>query len=182
MKNLSKIMGALVVSFVLFISMVSCSATPSAQEISPEEVSVAALSEFEAVLNIKYKELEATATIKQDLPQKCSVAFTSPESLKDMYFQMDKETILIDYKGLKLESKIKDMPNSAIVKMVVFAIDQVGKKNGMRMKLQDNALIVSGQLESGAFDLVLDATNTNILKLMIPEQQLEIEFVNFKFI
>lgn len=182
LKNLSKCIGVLVVSFILFVSMVACSTNSSTQEISPEEVIVAVQSEFEAVLNIKYKELQATATIKQDLPQKCTIAFTSPESLKDMYFEMDKETVLIDYKGLKLKSEIKDMPNSAFVKMVVFAIDQISKNNGIRMKLEGNAFIISGELESGGFDMVLDATNTNILKLMIPEQQLEIEFVNFKFI
>ncbi|MEG2295157.1 MAG: hypothetical protein RSB96_00230 [Oscillospiraceae bacterium] len=171
------------VSLILCIFMASCASISSQDKIiTKEEVSATVTSEFEAVLNIKYKELQATATIKQDLPQKCSIMFTSPQSLKDMYFEMDKETVLIDYKGLKLESRIEDIPNSSVVKLVVFAIDQVAKKNGIRMKLQDTALIVSGALEGGVFDLVLDATNANILKLIIPEQQLEIEFINFKFI
>lgn len=137
---------------------------------------------FETTANIKYKEIEATAVIKQESPKSCSVTFSSPPSLKDMEFNFHSEGIDLTYKGLSFTFDPSSLPGKAVAEIVVKSIQKAFKNENISLDFKDDVITIAGVLESGEFILTLDAQSENLLKLSIPGEELEIEFINFKFL
>jgi len=139
-------------------------------------------SQFDTTANISYNGFNATATISQQTPLSCQVVFSEPESLKDMAFSFAQDKVEVAYKGLAFSFDPSSVPGSAVAKMAVSAINKVLGKEGVQVNYTEDALEVSGETEAGAFTLLLDPENGNMMKLSIPGEQLEIEFENFTFL
>lgn len=137
---------------------------------------------FDTSATISYKDLKATATITQETPKACAVTFTSPPSLTDMSFVFQGETVELGYKGVSFTFDPATLPGGAVAGMTVSAINKAMKDDGISVDYTAGVLTLNGVMESGEFSLRLDAENGNLLKLSVPAEELEIEFVNFTFL
>lgn len=138
-------------------------------------------SGFETTAVIHYKEIEAQAVMNKQDTGGCSIEFSSPKGLEGMRVEFLQEKVQVAYKGLSFDFNPDSMPGKAVAKMVVSAIDAATKEEGVRVSLENDVLTMTGTIESGEFILKLDPKQGNILKLSIPQSELEIEFLNFKF-
>ncbi|MDL2233593.1 hypothetical protein LJC63_08480 [Ruminococcaceae bacterium OttesenSCG-928-L11] len=168
---------------LLCLGIVSCSnrqklLTPA----KPENPLPAHSGNYQSSASIRYGELEATATIIQETPRACAVTFTSPPSLADMSFVFQEGVVDLGYKGLAFTFDPHSVPGGAVAKVAVSAINKAMKSDGVAVDYSDGALSLSGVMESGEFVLRLDAENGNLLKLLVPAEDLEIEFLNFTFL
>jgi len=139
-------------------------------------------AQYDTTANITYGELGATATISQTTPTSCSVSFTAPDSLKDMAFTFTRDEVQVSFKGLSFAFDPSSVPGGAVANMAVSAINKVLLREDLDLDYTDGALSVSGNTDAGAFTLVLDPENGNMLSLSVPGEGLEIEFEDFRFL
>ncbi len=66
--------------------------------------------------------------------------------------------------------------------MVLTALNAALNDDGISVREEEGRLIVDGTIDAGDFSLIIDAENGNILKLSMPENDLELEVLNFKFL
>jgi hypothetical protein len=110
------------------------------------------------------------------------VTFTSPESLADVAFVFWGDKVELNYKAMSFTFDPNSVPGGAVARIAVGAINTALSGKGLAVQYTDNALTLSGTLDSGDFILRVDQNDQSLLRLSIPEQQLDIEFVNFTFL
>ena len=66
--------------------------------------------------------------------------------------------------------------------MVLTTLNAALNDDGISVREEEGRLIVDGTIDAGDFSLIIDAENGNILKLSMPENDLELEVLNFKFL
>lgn len=168
-----------VLSCVLVISLFNNSSIKKANK---EKLIEKVNSPFSTSANIKYKDIIAAATISSETPKTCKVLFSSPKSIEGMSFILSDEEVFVDYKGMNFSFDPNSLPGGAVANVVVAAINSATQKDGVTVEVKENVLEVSGESDAGEFILRLDKSNGNFLKLVLPENDLELEFVNFKFL
>lgn len=131
---------------------------------------------------ITYKELKARALISQETPASCSVVFESPQSLSDMAFVFRRDNVDVNYKGLSFTFEQDSLPAAAVAKLAVSAINRAMRDDGLEVMLDNGTFEVKGMLESGEFILKINEETGSLMKLLIPAEELEIEFENFTFL
>lgn len=171
---------AFVFSAILPLLLITgCSDNPLAQISSPLEKHSGM---YDATANISYRGLDATATISQTTPDRCSVQFSSPASLQDMAFVFTEDSVDVSYRGLSFSFDPGSMPSAAISKLAVSAINSSFLDENIELTRTDSGILLDGVSDGGEFTLQLDGESGNFLKLSIPSQELEIEFENFRFL
>jgi hypothetical protein len=163
---------------VLLVSMAAC----SSGVIPPKNPLDEQSGNFDTIANISYKELSASARITRENPRSCSVTFTSPESLADIAFVFWGDKVDVNYKALSFTFDPNSVPGGAVASITAGAINAALSGRGLEVDYIDGALTLSGTLDSGDFSLRVDQNDGNLLMLSIPEQRLEVEFVNFTFL
>lgn len=136
---------------------------------------------YQTTANINYKDLKATAVICQDIGS-CSVSFTAPASLKDMAFVFGEDAVDVSYKGLGFQFDPQSLPGGALARIMTSSINKAMRNDGISVTLTDSGIDLTGMLDVGEFTLQLDRDSGNILKLSVPSEELEIEFLNFRFL
>lgn len=137
---------------------------------------------YSTTANITYKELRAVAAISQETPSSCSVTFESPPSLESMGFIFRQDGVDMSYKGLSFSFEPDSLPGGAVARLAVSAINKAMNDDGLSVGIDGSALEVRGIMESGDFILRMDKETGNLIKLSVPGEELEIEFVNFRFL
>lgn len=137
---------------------------------------------YETTADISYKGLEATAILSQESPGSCSVSFTAPASLKDMAFVFNEDSVDVSYKGLSFQFDPQSLPGGALAKIMTSSINKAMKDDGITVSADETGIDLTGVLDVGEFTLRLDGQNGNLLKLSVPSEDLEIEFLNFRFL
>ena len=97
-----------------------------------------------------------------------------------MTFFTDKVTV--QYGDLSFDFTPDSVPGKAASKMILSALNAALNDQGVRFEEQDGKLVVTGKIEEGDFSLVVDGENGNILKLSIPQNDFEVEILNFKIL
>jgi len=170
----------ILLAVVLALSFFGCGGKENSQAAS-EQVKKAAES-FQTTAKVKYRELETVMTIYKK-PMNCAVVgFESPDSLRDMKMTFYPDKVALQYKEMSFDFAPDSLPGQAAAKMVLSALNAALADEGITVEQQDKKLLVSGTIDEGAFSLVIDAENGNILKLVIPEKELELEVLNFKIL
>ena len=137
---------------------------------------------FEVNAAITFGKLSATAIIKRENPQACSVSFMSPSSLEGLSFMFEAERIDLSYKSLILSVNPNSMPGGAIAVATVGALNAAMSDRDISVSSAGNALTLSGSLYNEGFVLALDEKSCEILRLDIPGQELSVDFSGFTLI
>ncbi|MCR2024263.1 hypothetical protein [Anaerotruncus colihominis] len=137
---------------------------------------------FQTTAKVRYKNIETVMTIYKK-PMNCAVVtFEAPDSLKEMKMTFYTDHVALSYKDLSFDFTPDSVPGKAASKMVLTALNAALNDDGISVREEEGRLIVDGTIDAGDFSLIIDAENGNILKLSIPENNLELEVLNFKFL
>ena len=137
---------------------------------------------FETNLNIKLGEMQAEAVFIRESPSSCTVRMLSPDSIKGTEMVFTEDKMHISYMGLSLSVDPNSVPGSAAIKLLISALDSSLQQEGVDLSYENRVLTATGEAGTGRFTLKIDPENGNLLSLSIPEEELEIEFKNFKFL
>ena len=182
MKKLAMRLGAVAAALLLCLGLTACGKANEDAQSHYENLLNTLDNPYETTAKIKYKDIEATARIYKKTPGYCIVEMGGSSLLDGLNFLFEKDSMTVDYKGLKVTMDPAQLPDSAIAKLLVSAIDQAAKKDGVSVSFEDTALVISGETADSTFYLKIDAADANVMTLSVPAEELEVEFVNFSFV
>lgn len=172
-------LSALLLAALVLLGTTGCGKQADAR--AAEQVRQAAES-FQTTARVKYRTLETVMTIYKK-PMNCAViTFESPESLQDMKMTFYPDKVAFQFRDMTFDFVPDSLPGQAAAELVLAALNAALAEEGITIEQKDGQLLVTGKIDEGAFTLVLDAKSGNILKLTIPEKELELEVLNFKFL
>ena len=131
---------------------------------------------------IRYKGLEAIATISQVEPSSCSFVFEAPRPVAGMSFVFSQDDVDVHYKGMNLIFARDFMPYGAVANVTVQALGKVINDEELTVNAESDTPEIRGMAQTGEFILKIDRDTGEIAKLSVPAQELEIEFHNFRFL
>lgn len=105
--------------------------------------------------------------------------FTEPATLNGMSMEWDGETISVKYAGLSFGVDPAAVPESALGKGLLDALD-AGFRSGGEGQMTDKGLSVTGQSVNGQFEMLSDPQTGQLLSLKIPELKVAATFSNFQ--
>ena len=176
-----KKLGCVLAACALLLALGGCKARDGG-EAGLEKARQQLGQSFETTARVKYRELEAVMKLYKK-PMNCAaVTFEAPDSLRDMKMTFFTDRVTFSYKDLSFDFVPDSVPGKAASKLVVDAVNAALADEGVKVERQEGRLLVSGQLDGGEFLLTVDAESGNILKLSIPESELELEILNFKIL
>ena len=132
--------------------------------------------DFESTANIKYNGLEITATIQKKHSGETIVSFSSPETLKGLNFTVKEDDIKVNYMGMDFHIDPNNLNSSMMVSMMIGVFNNLANNQGISAKIENNAILITGDTNDMQFEMTLDKTNGNALSLNIPSMGLSAEF------
>lgn len=147
----------------------------------PRQTEVSLKNPFEAKATIKLRDLTLVADLNKTAARQATFSIKDPPALNGMTFIYNENELTVSYKGLS----VKLDENSKLVKTamsaIIAAIDKASTPGGVSVSLEDSGLKLSGETDSGGFDILLDRKNGSIARVSLPELELECSFDDFLF-
>ena len=169
---MKRVFGILLAA-ALLLGAAGCGAK-AREESAAEQMRQNLSQSFQTTAKVRYGGLETEMTIYKK-PMNCAVVtFQSPESIRDIKMTFFTDKVTVQYGDLSFDFTPDSVPGKAL--------NAALNDQGVRFEEQDGKLVVTGKIEEGDFSLVVDGENGNILKLSIPQNDFEVEILNFKIL
>lgn len=149
---------------------------------SPQKIAETLNASYTSTMEIAYHDIKAVATLDQQFPGNYKLSFTEPEVMNGMILETEGQTVNITYRGLSARFTTDQFFNSTMAKTVITTLNNVTAQDGLEFTMEDNSLAITGKGNTGDFQLIIDPQNGNLMKLNIPEQELSINFKDFRFL
>lgn len=149
---------------------------------SPADLAQGLQSPFRASALIRMQELTLKAGINQGEDKSFTVEVTEPASLNGMTFSYDGRDIRVGYRGISVRLDENTRLLSSLASVLISAINKASAPGGAEIKLENGAVSLTGNCESGAFEMVLDRQNGSILTLRLPGLDFDCQFNEFAFL
>lgn len=166
----------------IMFCLVGCSSPKPKESIQPTKATENLNTSYTSTMDISYHEIRATATIDQQYPGNYKIKFTQPAVMSGMELETEGQLIRIKYRELSAQFNSDEFFDSSIAKTVISTLNNVTVEEGLEFSLENESLIVSGVGETGKFNLRIDRKNGNLLSLDVPDEELKVEFKDFKFL
>lgn len=180
MKNRTFIICLIVIVVVFGILMFASCGKKGADPV-PKSVSESLSRPFDAKAAIKMKDLVLEADINRTSPGKATIQVNEPKSLAGMNFTYDGKDIVVSYHGLSVKLDENSKLVSSLLSIIVNSIDKAASPSGVDVSLQGDQLVVSGESDSGKFNVTLDKNSRSIVSVSVPELDFECRFDDFIF-
>ena len=139
---------------------------------------------FECDVDLTYKDMDIQGHLTRLSAGTLTLDITSPKSLEGMTMQWDGETISIKMYGLSFGIDPADIPETALGKSLLDALDGIQslKGNGQNpgSTLTDEGVLTKGNAVDGSFEILSDPETGSLLSLKIPSAGLTATFSNFQ--
>ena len=136
---------------------------------------------FDAEATITMKDLVLTADINRTEPGQATIRITEPKNLSGMNFSYDGDDITVSYMGFSVQLDGNSKLVSNVASLIVSALDKAASPSGVDVSMEEDALLVSGESDSGKFSIRLDKENGSIISVQVPEVDFECRFDDFLF-
>lgn len=157
----------------------ACTPTPEGKTLSQDELQDKTQqyqSSFKNTANIKYNGLEIKATIEKKVSGETIVSFSSPETLKGLNFTIKEDDIKVNYMNMTFSIDPNNLNSSMLVSMIIGVFNNLANNQGISAKVENNAILITGEKNDMQFEMILDKANGSALTLDIPSMGLYAEF------
>ncbi len=168
--------SAMIPALCLTVLLMACGAPKTLADIKGRTAN------FTATAHIRCKDLDAMALISQETPASCTVAYTSPEALKGMELTFTGEAVKLEYLGLSRELHPSSLPYTAAAGLAASALNCAVTDGGLELSQESGVFKAGGNLPGGEFVVHIDPTDGAVTKLLVPDAELEIDFINFTYL
>ena len=160
---------------VLLTALLLCTACNS-QNKNPEKP---VTTGFACDVDMTYQDMRVKGHLTRMSAGTLKMEFTEPATLNGMSMEWDGETISVKYAGLSFGVDPAAVPESALGKGLLDALD-AGFRSGGEGQMTDKGLSVTGQSVNGQFEMLSDPQTGQLLSLKIPELKVAATFSNFQ--
>lgn len=181
MKNKTFLIGIVIILAAFVVLMCWGCSRRSGPAPTPENAAGTVAQPFDAKATIRMKDLVMTADINKTAANQLTLKVNEPATLQGMAFQYDGQNITVSYRGLSVKLDGDSKLVSSIASIIVNSIDKASSPSGVDVRIDGGALILSGQSDSGRFELALDRKNGSMASLSVPELDFECHFDDFLF-
>ena len=134
---------------------------------------------FACDVDMTYQDMRVKGHLTRMSAGTLKMEFTEPATLNGMSMEWDGETISVKYAGLSFGVDPAAVPESALGKGLLDALD-AGFRSGGEGRMTDKGLSVTGQSVNGQFEMLSDPQTGQLLSLKIPELKVAAAFSNFQ--
>lgn len=134
---------------------------------------------FECDVRLTYRDMELAGHLTRLSAGTLTLAFTEPASLQDMTMTWDGENISMKMYGLTFGVDPSEIPESALGKGLVDALDVALRAGDSAGKITEEGIKTAGDSVNGQFEILSDPENGHLLSLEIPSLNLTAAFSNF---
>ena len=134
---------------------------------------------FACDVDMTYQDMRVKGRLTRMSAGTLKMEFTEPATLNGMSMEWDGETISVKYAGLSFGVDPTAVPESALGKGLLDALD-AGFRSGGEGRMTDKSLSVTGQSVNGQFEMLSDPQTGQLLSLKIPELKVAAAFSNFQ--
>ena len=134
---------------------------------------------FACDVDMTYQDMRVKGRLTRMSAGTLKMEFTEPATLNGMSMEWDGETISVKYAGLSFGVDPTAVPESALGKGLLDALD-AGFRSGGEGRMTDKGLSVTGQSVNGQFEMLSDPQTGQLLSLKIPELKVAAAFSNFQ--
>ncbi len=131
---------------------------------------------FKSTANISYNGLDIKAVIEKLPDNSTTVTFLSPETLKNLNFTVSEDDIKVNYLGMEFHIDPNNLNSSMVVSMMIGVFNNLANNQGINAKVENNAILISGNTNDMQFEMTLDKNNGNALTLNIPSMNFSANF------
>mgnify|MGYP005854340845 CR=1 FL=1 len=147
----------------LLMALLLCTACNS-QNKNPEKP---VTTGFACDVDMTYQDMRVKGHLTRMSAGTLKMEFTEPATLNGMSMEWDGETISVKYAGLSFGVDPAAVPESALGKGLLDALD-AGFRSGGEGQMTDKGLSVTGQSVNGQFEMLSDPQTGQLLSLKIP--------------
>lgn len=134
---------------------------------------------FECDVSLTYRDMEIAGHLTRLNAGTLTLEFTEPASLKDMTMMWDGENISMKMYGLTFGVDPSEVPESALGKGIIDALDVALRGGGTRGQVTEEGVKTEGDSVNGQFELLSDPESGSLLSLKVPSLNLTAAFSNF---
>lgn len=181
MKNRTFVL-AIIGVLLAFVALMCWGCSRSKSNAVPQkDVASVVAQPFDAKATIKLKDLKMTADINKTAAGQMTIKVNEPKTLEGMAFTYDGTDIRVIYKGLTVRLDENSKLVSSVASVIVNSIDAASSPSGVDVSLDNGALVVSGESDSGRFSITLDKEAGSLASIQVPELDFECRFDDFLF-
>lgn len=137
---------------------------------------------FSAKANIQLGDTRIVADINKTAPDALTLQIEEPASLKGLMCYYDGTDISLRYKNMQVKLTDDTLLSRVAAAAIVSAVNATSDDTGISIQNQDGKTILQGNFEQGAFTLEIDPKSGSLMKLSVPNLELECEFSDFAFL
>ena len=167
-----------ILCFILIFSLTCCAPEQSTQPVNPLAAKPVT---FIAECTIVCDTLLATAVIKRETPQACTVEFKTPTSLEGLTFTLQQDHIDLSYNSIMFSIKANSVPSGMIVTAIMESLNAAMLDKDIIVVKSGDTVTLNGVIRGADFVLTIKETSGEILQLEIPERNITVDFISFTF-
>ena len=153
----------------------------SKKETPSQEMQQSISQPFTAKATIRLENMTLTADVNKTSPQKFTLKVSEPKSLEGLTFDYDGERIGISFRGMSVDIADDSLTAKFMANLILKSINAASAESGVTVTQQDDGLLIQGENENEDFEILLDRQNGSIIKVSMPEMDLECSFSDFLF-
>lgn len=159
--------GAALMALVLMLLTAGC--RQSTQTADPVG------TDFTCRIQADYKDMAVEGTLVRQTAGTLKLTFSAPESLAGMSAVWDGESVKLEMGGLSFSVDPATVPESALGEEIMAVLDAAIRGEGNRTQ-EDGKLVLRGNGEHGAYELLCDVQTGIPLSLSVPSLPLAVTF------
>lgn len=137
---------------------------------------------FQMTAQVRHKQQISVMTIDYQLPQGATVKFENPDSMQGVMLSFDPQKVEMTLDDLRFTYTSGSFPAQATSRQILSAIFAAANAEQPDISRGQEGLTLAGLDGGVAYQILFDETSGNILKLSIPDEELEMQTLNFKFV
>ena len=136
------------------------------------------VGEWSAKAQVHYANQECAVSLKRSPVERFEVIFEGPENLKGLRVTFLPDRTEMCYQGQNLSFSSGRLPEHSVAGQLANVVELIPilDPEQLRLERQDGQLLAQAE----GLDLTADLESGNILTLSIPDEELELELLNFQ--
>lgn len=137
---------------------------------------------FSSSVKISYKDLSYSGFLTFRNSASATLEITEPKNLEGLIFTLSSGDLSAKYEGLDFPLDTLDARAKTAANLIFSAIASAGVSSDITVNQSKNEFSVSDKIYSNKYNMIFDRQSGAIKSFSVPDKELSVTFLNFKFL